>query len=155
MSSFFPKIRHRFPAIRGRILGDFFREFQSWLRLLNLGPRGERIAVRYLEQHGLYIQHRNWKCPIGEIDIVAQQGDTLVFIEVKTRRSDRALDFTPVDAVDETKRIKIRNLAEWYRRDFEPEIKYRRLRRSRFDIVGIVCRKGLRRCNVRHYPDAF
>lgn len=50
-----------------------------------LGRRGEALAARYLEEAGLRIVDRNWRCPAGEIDLVAADGSTLVVIEVKTR----------------------------------------------------------------------
>ena len=54
-----------------------------------LGRHGEEIACRFLVEQGLAIVDRNWRCREGEIDIVARQGDTLVFVEVRTRRSAR------------------------------------------------------------------
>jgi len=52
-----------------------------------LGRRGEELAACYLEARGMQILDRNWRCPEGEIDIVALDGDALVIAEVKTRRS--------------------------------------------------------------------
>lgn len=52
-----------------------------------LGRRGEAIAARYLEDAGLRIIDRNWRCTVGEIDLVAIEGSTLVVVEVKTRSS--------------------------------------------------------------------
>ena len=52
-----------------------------------LGRRGEELATAYLESVGMLIVERNWRCPDGEIDIVALDGDALVIAEVKTRRS--------------------------------------------------------------------
>jgi len=54
-----------------------------------VGRQGEEIAARHLVAAGYVILARNWRCPAGEVDIVAQQGDTLVVVEVKTRRSRR------------------------------------------------------------------
>jgi putative endonuclease len=50
------------------------------------GQQGEQIAANYLQQHGYEILARNWHCPYGEIDIIARHHQTLVFVEVKTRR---------------------------------------------------------------------
>lgn len=52
---------------------------------MNLGQRGEQIATRYLQQHSYTIVDTNWRCKVGEIDIIARQHDILVFVEVKTR----------------------------------------------------------------------
>jgi putative endonuclease len=52
-----------------------------------LGRRGEQLAASYLEGHGYTIVDRNWRCPQGEIDLVARDGPELVFVEVKTRSS--------------------------------------------------------------------
>jgi putative endonuclease len=53
-----------------------------------LGKRGEALAARYLEDQGLRVIDRNWRCPLGEIDLVAVDGATLVVVEVKTRSSE-------------------------------------------------------------------
>lgn len=53
-----------------------------------LGRRGEALAARYLEEAGFRVVDRNWRCPIGEIDLVAVDGATLVVVEVKTRSSE-------------------------------------------------------------------
>src|SRR5947207_7857205 len=57
-----------------------------------LGDRGENVAARYLRNQGYRILTRNFRCPLGEIDIVARDGRTLVFCEVKTRTYDKADD---------------------------------------------------------------
>ncbi|MGH3447233.1 MAG: YraN family protein [Nocardioidaceae bacterium] len=54
-----------------------------------LGDYGERVAARHLEQQGMTVVDRNWRCSDGEIDIVAREGRVLVVCEVKTRSSDR------------------------------------------------------------------
>lgn len=51
------------------------------------GREAERQAAQFLEQQGLHIVARNWRCRFGEIDLVAQQGSTLVFVEVRARAS--------------------------------------------------------------------
>ena len=53
-----------------------------------LGSRGEELAAHYLISQGLHIIDRNWRCPEGEIDLVAVDGATLVIVEVKTRTSE-------------------------------------------------------------------
>jgi len=57
-----------------------------------LGDRGEQAATAYLEQCGYTIVTRNWRCRYGEIDLVARDGEQLVFVEVRTRRDRYALE---------------------------------------------------------------
>lgn len=66
-----------------------------------LGSRGEEVAARYLAAEGMHVIDRNWRCPEGEIDLVAVDGATLVVVEVKTRTS---LAFGhPFEAIDHAK----------------------------------------------------
>ncbi len=55
----------------------------------NKGSRGEARAAEYLRQQGYCILERNYRCPLGEADLIARDGETVVFVEVKTRTSDR------------------------------------------------------------------
>ena len=76
----------------------------------DLGAHGERIAAAYLTDSGLRVLDRNWRCRDGELDIVARDGDALVFCEVKTRR---AVGFGhPVEAVGHAKQRRLRTLAQ-------------------------------------------
>jgi len=77
-----------------------------------LGERGEDAAAAYLERVGLTIAERNWRCPAGEIDIVALEDETIVLCEVKTRRS--TAKGSPEDAVTPAKQRRYRKLAEAY-----------------------------------------
>jgi putative endonuclease len=112
-----------------------------------LGLRGERIAARYLTDRGLTLLDRNWRCREGELDIVAREGDAIVFCEVKTRR---ALGFGhPVEAVTPTKQRRLRLLAHrWLaaHEEHAPDL--------RFDVVGVlVPRTGP--AIVTYLPAAF
>lgn len=78
-----------------------------------LGRRGEQVAVRHLERAGWVILDRNWRCPGGEIDIVAARGSTLAIVEVKTRTTHRF--GTPLEAVTPTKLARLRMLAGQWR----------------------------------------
>ena len=74
-----------------------------------LGEYGERLAARYLTEAGLEILDRNWRCEVGEIDLVAREGGCLVVCEVKTRRR---LEFGgPAVAVTPVKAARLRRLA--------------------------------------------
>lgn len=74
-----------------------------------LGRRGEAIAARHLLALGLAIVEKNWRCPQGEIDLVARDGDELVFVEVKTRSS--VAFGHPLEAITATKLARLRRLA--------------------------------------------
>jgi putative endonuclease len=110
---------------------------RAFFARLDLGRRGEELAVNELRRRGYRILERRWRCRLGEIDVVAKDGDTLVVVEVKARsRSDYG---APVDAVDLVKRRKLLRLARAYLRS-------RRLKEAevtvRFDVVGVTARSG-------------
>jgi putative endonuclease len=96
-----------------------------------LGAQGEDLAVRFLKKKGFKIIERNFHCPAGEIDLIAREGDTLVFVEIKARSSS---DFgLPQDAVDRFKQQKIIQAARTYlaQHRLGEEIP------ARFDVVAI------------------
>lgn len=112
----------------------------------DLAARGEELAARRLVALGYEIVARNFTCPVGEADIVAREGKTLVFVEVKTRRS-RGFGL-PEEAVDWRKRAKLRQVARWYlgaHRCGEVPV--------RFDVVAVVLREGEE--EIRVIPGAF
>jgi putative endonuclease len=96
-----------------------------------LGRLGEDLATDHLRRQGLTILERNYRCRIGEIDIVARDGEVLVICEVKTRTTD---DFgNPLQAVTPVKLRRLRRLAvEWTR---ERRVRPRSIR---FDVIGIL-----------------
>ncbi len=111
-----------------------------------LGDRGEDIAGDYLENGGFQVIARNYRCPGGEIDLVAVKDHTLVFCEVKTRATDRF--GSPSEAVDYWKQARLRRLAATWLSEHRPgpvDI--------RFDVVSVIVRHG--RAEVTHIPDAF
>lgn len=73
-----------------------------------VGSYGEQVAVNHLQRHGFVILDRNWRCELGEIDIIAKDGDCLVVVEVKTRRSERF--GSPAEAVTAAKLARLRRL---------------------------------------------
>ncbi len=77
-----------------------------------LGQRGEDAAAAYLERVGMTVVERNWRCPSGEIDLVALEDETLVLCEVKTRRS--TAKGTPEDSVTPAKQRRYKTLARAY-----------------------------------------
>lgn len=100
-----------------------------------LGRYGEELAAEHLVETGLVVLARNWRCADGELDIVALDGDVLVFCEVKTRSG---LGYgLPVEAVTPVKARRIRRLAaRWLAEDDRswPQL--------RFDVVSVVRRRG-------------
>ena len=96
-----------------------------------LGRRGEELAAEYLEAQGMRIVDRNWRCPEGEIDIVALDGDALVIAEVKTRRS-LAYGY-PFEAVGVEKLARLHRLASAWCRDHELRMPLRRI-----DVVAVL-----------------
>lgn len=98
-----------------------------------LGARGERIAVRYLTDHGLAVLDRNWRCARGELDVVARDDATLVFCEVKARSGTGY--GLPAAAVTHRKQQRLRLLARMWldaHDQHAPEL--------RFDVVGVLVR---------------
>lgn len=107
-----------------------------------LGRYGEALAARYLRDRGMTIVERNWRCPDGEIDLVALDGQCLVICEVKTRRGTGTGD--PIEAVTWQKARRLRRLAAAYLRtrpDTVPDV--------RIDVIGVLAQRG-RRPLVRH-----
>lgn len=82
------------------------------MRRQALGRRGEAAARRFLEERGYRIVQANWRCTLGEVDLIAEEGGDLVFIEVKTRAS--AGCGTPAEAVDRRKLERLRRVTEAY-----------------------------------------
>jgi putative endonuclease len=99
-----------------------------------LGSKGEDLAVRFLKKKGFTVIERNFHCPAGEIDLVAREGDTLVFVEIKARSSSEY--GLPQDAVDRFKQKKIIQAARVYLAEhrLNEEIP------ARFDVVAIHVR---------------
>jgi putative endonuclease len=100
-----------------------------------LGISGENLACDALARQGYAVLARRYRTRAGEIDIVARDGETLVFVEVKTRTSERF--GPPAEAVTWWKRRRIVSMANWY-------LSAHRLHGClcRFDVVTVMCRPG-------------
>jgi len=112
-----------------------------------LGRYGERLAAQLLRDRGLRIIETNWRCPRGEIDIIAASGDTLIICEVKTRTSAHFGD--PAEAVDRAKSARLRELAVRWLTEHPggwAEV--------RFDVVSVL-RGPTGPARVRHLQGAF
>ena len=110
------------------------------------GKAGEDLAAEFLERNGFKIIERNYRFERGEIDLIAEEGDELVFVEVKARRS--TMFGTPEDAVTEEKQEQVHAVADGYL--FEHDIDDRP---CRFDVVAIEFKHG--KAEIRHIRDAF
>jgi putative endonuclease len=119
-----------------------------------LGQRGEDLACKYLRQRGLKILARNYRCPVGEIDIIAYcrhtskiaTADTILFIEVKTRQTDRYT--APEETVSDDQKHHIRKAAAYYLTQHETGDS-----NVRYDIVGILLTPAGPKVN--HIQEAF
>lgn len=112
-----------------------------------LGARGEELAASWLEKHGIRVVERNFRCKGGEVDIVAQDGQTFVFVEVKTRRT---LNYgVPQLALTPFKQRQISKAAlTWL-------LKHRRQDRpARFDVIAILLESDVT-YSIEHIKDAF
>ncbi len=105
-------------------------------RSRSLGAFGEAYAARHLVERGMVLLDRNWRCDVGEIDLVLRDGPVLVVCEVKTRSSTAY--GPPLEAVSERKAERLRRLADRWLEDHgvrPPEV--------RLDLVGVlVPRRG-------------
>ncbi|MDY0165043.1 MAG: YraN family protein [Thermoguttaceae bacterium] len=131
-------------SVRDHIAGWLRR----WFPEKPLGQRGEDAAARYLRRRGYRILGRGQSWKGGELDIVALKGETIVFVEVRTRQSD--VPTRPEESVDLNKQRRLTRLAVGY-------LKRHRLfgHPARFDVVAVVWPEGRRRPEIRHVENAF
>lgn len=106
-----------------------------------IGAAYEQLAANYLRKNGYRILEKNYRCPLGEIDLVAMDGSYLVFVEVKYRGSSR--DGNPLEAVDQRKQRIIGRVARYF---LLSHPKYTDTA-CRFDVVGI---SGEEICLIRN-----
>lgn len=114
---------------------------------LSLGDRGEIIAGAFLSEKGYKILDKKVRAPFGELDLVAQNKDVLVFVEVKTRSSEQF--GAPEEAVNAQKQKQMVKLAEWYaQKNTLSKMK------MRFDVIAILY-NGVNAPQIRHIQHAF
>jgi putative endonuclease len=131
------KTRQRARAVVGRAT-----------RQSRLGSSGERVAAHLLETRAYRILARNWRCPFGEIDLIAEDGAELVFVEVKTRWG-RVLG-APEEAITPRKRRHLLAAAQTYLAEQGSE-----QRQYRFDVVAVELSADGRVESVRLHRRAF
>jgi putative endonuclease len=100
----------------------------------NLGQRGEALAAAFMEDQGYVVRERNWRCSAGEIDIVAEDGDCLVFVEVRTRRGRKY--GTPEESVTPAKQAKLVEVAQTYLQEHSWDSDWR------IDVVAVEMTSG-------------
>lgn len=110
----------------------------------SVGAWGEDVAMRHIAAQGYAIMERNWQMGHYEVDIIAMDGDFIVFVEVKTRTSE---DDDPAAAVDARKRRRVTASADAYLRANNLPHQFR------FDIIAITGTPESH--TVEHIPDAF
>ncbi|MCW2866384.1 MAG: hypothetical protein JWR20_572 [Marmoricola sp.] len=108
----------------------------------SLGAYGERVAARRLVEDGMEVLERNWRCDLGEIDLVLRDGDVLVVCEVKTRSSSAYGH--PLEAVDRRKCARLRRLAARWLAEHEVHVSG-----VRIDLVGVLL-EGRGRPSLAH-----
>ena len=120
---------------------------------MSLGTRGERIAARYLRRQGMTIVGRNQRLAGGELDLIAVEGRTVVFVEVKTRRSQQAGH--PLEAITMQKQRHLSRAALAYLR------RHQLLEHAaRFDVIAVIWPESPAggagtRPQIRHVRNAF
>lgn len=113
---------------------------------LELGAWGEDEAVRFLQRQGIKVIERNFRTPVGEIDIIGSDPLHLIFVEVKTRRGNAF--GTPQEAVGLRKQRQIIRTAQWYLQQRKTKLQ------PRFDVVAII-RQSDGKARINHIVDAF
>lgn len=118
------------------------------MRHLLLGEQGERQALKFLKMNGYKIRDTNYRCPLGEIDIVASCDSVLVFLEVKTRSSEKY--GPPQLAVNAAKQKKLTQLALYYLNQHEIS-----KQDCRFDVVAVRLTPKGELLNIELIQNAF
>ena len=111
-----------------------------------LGSGGERAAADFLTTRGYHVLERNFRCRGGEIDLIALDGGTLVFVEVKVRRT--LARGAPIEAVTAVKQARVRRAAQQYL-----TFCGRVFPRIRFDVISIM--KTAKNTDITHLKAAF
>ena len=112
-----------------------------------IGDIGENLAINHLELSGHTILERNWRYRKAEIDIIAREGEALVFVEVKTRSYDHY--GRPEEFVKEKQESLIMDAAQRYMEQIGHDWEVR------FDIIAIILKKAPQKPEIQHFKDAF
>jgi putative endonuclease len=112
-----------------------------------LGSEGEMLGLEYLIGQGYKLLERNWRCRTGELDMIMERDDTVVIVEVRTRRSSAAFG-TPAESVDARKQRKLVETAHVY------SLMRKLDKQLRFDVIAIQFDKAGRH-ELQHIENAF
>lgn len=123
--------------------------FRSWRKPQTLGERGEAYAARYLKKKGYTIVARQDRSRLGEIDLIAVQDRTIVFIEVKARTAEEK--GSPDEAVNHDKQQRLTRAALGYMRRHDLLGNCQ----ARFDVISLIWPEGAKQPEVRHFENAF
>ena len=112
------------------------------------GDRSERAAARFLRRHGCRLLARNYVCPLGELDLIAEQAGCVLFVEVRSTGGADAE--RPALSVDAAKQRRLTRLALHY-------LRQKRLLNhpARFDVITVTWPPGAREPRIDHHPQAF
>ncbi len=102
----------------------------------DIGDQSEQMACQYLEAQGLRLLKRNFRCKCGEIDLIMQAGDTIVFVEVRNRKSTRY--GSALETITASKQRKLTKAAQFFIQRFDPRLHYS----YRFDVIAIQGEPG-------------
>jgi len=113
-----------------------------------IGNEGEKLAEKYLKRKGYKIIQKNYRCKLGEIDIIAEQNKVIVFVEVRTKQSEKL--GLPQYSINTAKKGQISKAALWY-------IKEKKIvnQTCRFDVIAITYPSNSQEPHIEHIENAF
>lgn len=114
---------------------------------MTTGQRGEQRAAEFLQRHGYTILARNYRWKHGELDIVCEDAQYLIFVEVKTRSSEAW--GAPREAVTAHKRERLIETAQCWL------LQHPTTKQPRFDVIEVLVNQQRGTCRIRHVPHAF
>jgi len=112
------------------------------------GKKGEAVGCNYLQNKGFSLITMNYTCQYGEVDIIAEKGDEIIFVEVKTRKRDLSAAFSSVSV---RKRIRLIRSAVHFLQN-NPEFEGHCMR---FDVIGLIYNNHTGLYKISHLEDAF
>ncbi len=115
------------------------------------GDYGEKVAEKYLSSKGYKILERNYQKPWGEIDLIFDNKDEIIFCEVKTRDSKNSTDYLPEYSINRKKIKNLTKICETYLNDR----KYNSDQKWRIDVLAISIDKIAKRAKINHIENAI